>query len=126
MNGHPNMIVKKSVVNSIAVISLVGDLDAHSAELVHADLASIMPDHAEVLIDLSETAHPTGAGIRTLLLLYRHGKALGSSVALVGLTAELRDVLTATGFLAFFRVADSVADGIDLLIETNQREAVGV
>jgi anti-sigma B factor antagonist len=111
----PGISVEKSVVDSVAVIRMTGDLDARSADLAHAEVSSIMPAHAQVLLDLSGTKHVTGAGLRTLLLLYRQGKGLDSTVALVGLSAELRNVLFASGFLGFFRVADTVTDGIALL-----------
>ncbi|MBV9161565.1 MAG: STAS domain-containing protein [Pseudonocardiales bacterium] len=110
------MNVKKSVVDSVAVITLTGDLDAHSVELVGSEVLSIMPAHTEVLLDLSEVEHLTSAGLRILLLLYRQGHCLDSAVAVVGLSAELRNVLSASGFLDFFRVADSVSDGIELLV----------
>lgn len=118
------MNVKKSVVDSVAVITLTGDLDAHSAELVGSEVLSIMPAHTEVLLDLSGVEHVTGAGLRTLLLLYRQGQCLDSAVAVVGLSAELRNVLSASGFLGFFRVADSVSDGIELLARDDRQEPV--
>lgn len=114
--------VKKSVVDSVAVITLTGDLDAHSAELVDSEVLSIMPAHTEVLLDLSEVECLTSAGLRILLLLYRQGRCLDSAVAVVGLSAELRNVLSASGFLDFFRVADSVSEGIELLVGDDRRE----
>jgi anti-sigma B factor antagonist len=109
-------------VDSVAVVTLTGDLNAHSADTVQFDVASVMPAHTEVLLDLSEVAHLTSAVLRTLLLLYRQGQCLDSAVALVGLSAELRNVLSATGFLDFFRVADSVPDGIELLTREAERK----
>ncbi len=109
------MNVKKSVLGSVAVITLTGDLDAHAAALVHHEVLSIMPAHTEVLLDLSDVGHLTSAGLRILLQLYRQGRCLDSAVALVGLSAELRNAFSASGFLGFFRVADSVPDGVDLL-----------
>lgn len=116
--------VKKSVVDSVAVITLTGGLDAHSAELVGSEVLSIMPAHTEVLLDLSEVECLTSAGLRILLLLYRQGHCLGSAVAVVGLSTELRNVLSASGFLDFFRVADSVSEGIELLARDNRQEPV--
>jgi anti-sigma B factor antagonist len=109
------MTVKKRVLGSVTVITLAGELDAHVSALVQADVTSIMPAYSQVLLDLSEAEHMTSAGLRTLLLMYRQGKARGNSVALVGLSAEAFNILSATGFLGFFSVADTVRDGIDLL-----------
>lgn len=107
--------VHRSVLDSVAVITLSGDLDAHSAAVVQTDVTAIMPAHSEVLLDLGDVTHVTSAGLRTLLLLYRQGQCLDSAIALVGLSPELRGVLSASGFLDFFRVVDSVADGVELL-----------
>jgi anti-sigma B factor antagonist len=118
------LTVRKSVLDSVAVITLSGDLDAHSATVVHADVMTIMPAHSEVLLDLSDVTHVTSAGLRTLLLLYRQGQCLDSAIALVGLSPDLRGVLSASGFLDFFRVVDSVADGVEVLgREAAQRES---
>ena len=43
-------------------------------------------------------------------------------MALVGLPPELRNALSASGFLSFFRVADSVTDGIALLAGESELE----
>jgi anti-sigma B factor antagonist len=64
----------------------------------------------------------TSAGLRTLLLTYRQGMARGISVALVGLSSEAFNILSATGFLGFFSVADSVSGGIDLLTRNAGRQ----
>lgn len=115
------MRLKRSVVGSVAVLVLTGDLDAHAAELVNDDVLPIMPEHSEVLLDLSEVAHLTSAGLRILLRLYRQGQCLDTTVALVGLSTELRQVLAAAGFLGYFTVADSVSDGVELLTGTADR-----
>jgi anti-sigma B factor antagonist len=117
------MKVTKRMVNSVAVITLTGDLDEQAYDVMHADVLSVMPAHTEVLLDLSKIRRLSSSGIRALLLVYRQGKALDSAVALVGLPAELRNALSASGFLGFFRVADSVSDGIALLTgESEQGE----
>lgn len=125
-NAQPanGLTVRKSVIDSVAVITLSGDLDAHSAAVVHADVMAIMPAHSEVLLDLGDVTHVTSAGLRTLLLLYRQGQCLDSAIALVGLSPEMRGVLAASGFLGFFRVAGSVADGVEVLARDARGERV--
>jgi anti-sigma B factor antagonist len=115
------MNVKKQMVDSVAVITLTGDLDAQASDVMYADVLSVMPAHMEVLLDLSKIRRLSSAGIRALLLVYRQGRSLDSAVALVGLPAELRSALSASGFLGFFRVADSVSDGIALLVGESER-----
>lgn len=119
------MNVKRRMVNSVAVMTLTGDLDAQASDVMHADVLPVMSAHTEVLLDLSKIQRLSSAGIRALLLVYRQGRCLDSAVALVGLPAELHNALSASGFLGFFRVADSVTDGIALLVgESEQGEHV--
>jgi anti-sigma B factor antagonist len=83
-----------------------------------------MPARSAVLLDLSDTKHMTSAGLRTLLLMYRQGKAQRNAVALLGMSAELHNILSATGFLDFFTIADALDDGLTQLDGTAvQREA---
>jgi anti-sigma B factor antagonist len=54
----------------------------------------------------------SSAGLRVLLLAYRGAEWSGTRIVLTGLSPEVGAVMAATGFLAYFAVADSVADGI--------------
>lgn len=115
------MNVKKRVIGSMVIITLIGDLDARAADVMDAEVLSVMPQHAELLLDLSKVGRLSRSGIRALLMVYRQGQCLNSSVALVGLPAEVRAALSASGFLGFFQVADSVNDGIALLAGESER-----
>jgi isoamylase len=101
---------ERSVVDGVAVVTLIGDLDASAADTAHSELMASMPSQAEVLVDLGDIAHLTSAGVRTLLLFYRQARTRGTVVALVGISDKLRTVLWAAGFLDFFEVADTVLD----------------
>jgi anti-sigma B factor antagonist len=57
----------------------------------------------------------SSAGLRTLLMAYRHAERVGTALAVTGLSAHLRSILSATGFLRFFAVADTTADGLAVL-----------
>ena len=47
-----------------------------------------------------------------LLLIYRQAQSRHSEVALVGLTDEIKDTMSATGFLSYFLTADDVPAGV--------------
>ena len=111
------MDVRKEVIDSIMVIVLTGDLNSRSAPSVQEQVLPALPPDGRVLLDLSRVPFVSSAGLRTLLLIYRQAQAVNSSVALVGLSADIRRVLSATGFLGFFAVADSLPGGLDALRE---------
>lgn len=106
------MRVTTSEIDGVTVVTLSGDVDAGAAD---SELLAMVAPMARVLVDLGEVAHVTSAGVRTLLLVYRQAQCLDTTVALVGLSAQLREVLRAVGFLGFFVVVDSVAEGVALL-----------
>lgn len=109
------MNIHKRMAGPVAVISLDGRLDSHSTPAVHAAMPDLLPADGQVLLDFSKVACMSGDGLRTALLVYRQAQGLNSTVALVGLSADLRNVLAATGYLDFFVVADTVADAIAAL-----------
>ena len=75
-------------------------------------LAELVPSGGRVLVDLSAVPYMSSAGLRTMLLLYRNAQAVGTSVCLVGVSTELRQMMEATGFLGYFPVHDTVEDGL--------------
>jgi anti-sigma B factor antagonist len=109
--------VTATVVGAVAVVTLAGDLAGGTADVVEDQVASTLSEYRRVLLDLRQVRHVTGVGLRTLLLLYRHAQCLRASVALVGLSPELRDLLSATGYLRFFHVAETNDEALALLAE---------
>jgi anti-sigma B factor antagonist len=109
------MDIRKHMAGKVAVISLVGRLDSHSAADVHASMLESLTPRCQILLDFSKVVCLSEDGLRTALVLYRQAQRLDSWVALVGLSAELRNVLAATGYLGFFLVTETVADAIPAL-----------
>lgn len=120
IGGKDAVRVSKRVVDSVTVVSLAGELDARTAAHVHPQLLGALPPGAPALIDLSEVAYMSSAGLRAMLIMYRQAQRTRTSIALVGVSATLRGVLSATGFLRFFEVADSIPEGILVLRRTKQ------
>ena len=118
------MEIKKHVVDEILVVELTGDLDSRSAPAVQEQLLRSVPANERVMLDLSGVSFVSSAGLRTMLLIYRQAQSVNSSVALVGLSDEIRRVLSATGFLGFFVVADHLGDGLAAL-RRPEREGSG-
>lgn len=109
------MQLEAHVQGGITVISLAGSLDSSSAPQVREELERLVPDHGSVLLDLSLMSYMSSAGLRVLLLVYRWARRSGTRVTLAHVLPEVQEVMAATGFLDFFDVADSVADGVAAL-----------
>jgi anti-sigma B factor antagonist len=109
------MQVDKRMVDAVTVVSLTGDLDARTAPAAQQELSDIIPDGAPVLLDLSRVGYVSSAGLRMMLMAYRRAQQSGTTIALVGVPETLRTILSATGFLRFFEVAETIPEAISAL-----------
>lgn len=109
------MEVRRRNAGSVVVVSLLGDLDSSTAPMVQERLRSLVHPDGLVLIDLSGVRYMSSAGLRTMLLLYRQAQLVNTMVGIAGISEELRTMMSATGFLGFFTVGDTVADGVRIL-----------
>jgi anti-sigma B factor antagonist len=109
------MRVVGSVQAGIQVITLEGEVDGKTAPVAQQEILPLLPAGAPVVLDFAGVGYMSSAGLRMVLLIYRQGASKGSTIALAGLSEEIRDTMDATGFLGFFTVADSVPDALAAL-----------
>lgn len=96
------MDVTVDLVQGATVLALSGDIDGSNAPLAQAKITEhIVPDTSLVL-DMTNVAYMSSAGLRMLLSAHRTASAKHASIALVGLSENLQDTMAATGFLDFF------------------------
>ncbi len=101
--------------NDVKIITLQGDMNSETAEKVHSIINSHVAGGERVVLDMTNVSYMSSAGIRTLLLLYRSFKNNDGKVVLVGLSEDLQDTLSLTGFLEFFNTQQTLDDGIQAL-----------
>jgi anti-sigma B factor antagonist len=65
-----------------------------------------------MVLDMSHVPFMSSAGLRVLLLLYRKISGNEGKVVLVGLSDDLRDTMSITGFLDFFTTYNTLQEGI--------------
>lgn len=88
------------------VITFEGSLDSGTAPGVHADVERLLPETGTTILDLSKMDYMSSAGLRVLLLVHRRAQHSGAKIVLAGLVPDVREVMSATGFLDFFEVVD--------------------
>lgn len=103
------------LINDITVIELNGDLDSNTAHTVQAQILGEARPHSKILLDMSGVRYMSSAGLRLLLLLYRRIREQVGQVAIVGLTEEVRDIMSITGFLDFFSIFENRNAGMNAL-----------
>jgi anti-sigma B factor antagonist len=109
------MQLKKHMLGDIAVITLDGSLDSATAPSVRADLEQLRLENGTTVLDLSKMSYMSSAGLRVLLLLYRQAQGSGARVVLAHVCPDVREVMSATGFLDFFTVTDTVEEAAEVL-----------
>ncbi len=108
-----DIVTKVEGANIIAVIS--GEIDGKTAPTAQAKLLDALQVGAGLLVDMQEVSYLSSAGLRMLLLLYRQVAAKKGRVVLVGVSDEIRDTMSMTGFIKFFTLADSREAGLAAL-----------
>jgi anti-sigma B factor antagonist len=93
--------------NGIDVIELEGSLDGKTAPEVREQIRPVLSRAEKLILDLSHVGYLSSAGLRLLLLTYREVTARKGKVVLLGVSQDIKMVMSHTGFLTFFTLADS-------------------
>jgi anti-sigma B factor antagonist len=104
------MKLETSEENGIGTARLEGSLDGKTAPEVREQLRPFLAANSKMILDLSKVDYLSSAGLRLLLLLYREFAAKKGKVVLLGVSEEIRTVMSHTGFLNFFTLAGSEAE----------------
>lgn len=108
-----------STLNTIQVVTLTGDLDASTTPVVVEKVQPLTSVESLIVIDMSKVAYMSSAGLRMLLTVYRTISAKGGKVVLIGLSTELEDTMSMTGFLDFFEHYINLQEGMSAIATGN-------
>ncbi|MDR3575249.1 MAG: STAS domain-containing protein [Anaerolineaceae bacterium] len=96
------MEVIKSMIQDVNVVELEGDLDGSTAPNVQAQVVLLVVPGVKLIMDMSKVSYMSSSGLRMLLVTYRMITSKTGKVILVGLSEDIRDTMSLTGFLDFF------------------------
>lgn len=100
--------VTSQVRAGATVVALKGEINSTTSGGLQSQLLPFIEQGSVLLIDLTGISYISSAGLRTLLIVHRHAQQLDAEITLVGLTEEVTFVMSATGFLDFFRIAEDL------------------
>jgi len=109
------MNLETSEENGIGTARLEGSLDGKTAPEMREQLKPFLAAHDKLILDLTKVDYLSSAGLRLLLLLYRELTARKGKLVLLGVSEDIRTVMSHTGFLNFFTLATSQAEAITAL-----------
>ena len=99
---------------NIVIISIEGSIDSKTAGDLQSKIMEKVSETNNVLLDLTKVDYVSSAGLRVLLMIYRQIKSKNGKVILVGVSEEIRDVMSMTGFINFFEIADNIDNALKM------------
>jgi anti-sigma B factor antagonist len=97
---------------SVTRVELQGSIDGKTAPQIRDELSAALQQVQNLILDVSRVDYLSSAGLRLLLLLYREITARNGKLVLLGVSPEIRTVMSHTGFLSFFTLADSQQEAL--------------
>lgn len=109
------MEINISTTDDITSVQLIGDIDGSSAPAAQAKILPLAQPGSRILLDMSRVGYMSSAGLRMLLSTYRQLTAKAGHIVLVGLSEDIQDTMSVTGFLKFFTLCTTPEQGIETL-----------
>ena len=91
----------------VTSVELEGSIDGKTAPQIREELSAALRQVQNLIIDMSRVDYLSSAGLRLLLMLFREITARKGKLVLLRVSPEIRTVMSHTGFLNFFTLADS-------------------
>lgn len=109
------MNVEISTNENVVIITIEGSIDSKTAGGLQAQIMEKVLETNHALLNLSKVDFVSSAGLRVLLMVYRQIKSKNGKVILVGVSDEIKDVMSMTGFISFFRITDTIESALNSL-----------
>ncbi len=101
--------------DAATVVGIGFDIDAKSAPGLQEQILPLIAAGRPLILDMSGVAYMSSAGLRVLLTTSRHATSNNARLVLSGLSEDLRDMMSATGFLGFFVTVDTLDGAFESL-----------
>lgn len=109
------MNVKVKAIAKTTVVEMNGRLNGNAQSIIEDQILPHLPSAKRVILEMSKVTFLSSFGLRTLLLLHRQIAGEGGRLVLAGLSEELRDTMSITGFLDFFTHYPTLAEALEAL-----------
>lgn len=106
------MNVNVTTVQNTTVVAISGEIDGSTAPRAAEQILAVVDTGVRIILDMTQVSYMSSAGLRMLLLAYRTINGKSGKVALVGLSPDIQDTMSMTGFLDFFDHFDTLDAGI--------------
>ncbi|MDJ1182998.1 STAS domain-containing protein [Roseofilum casamattae] len=112
------MDININVEDKVTIVTITGDIDGNTAPQMQEQILPEIGSRAKVLLDMTEVAYLSSAGLRSLLVLSRKASEYTINeqevqLILVGLSEEIRDTMEITGFLNLFSICSTREEALN-------------
>ncbi|MCZ7525018.1 MAG: STAS domain-containing protein [Acidimicrobiia bacterium] len=105
VNLSAPLLVEVDVEDGAATITVEGEMDAHTCELLDGEIPEVLATGAsELTLDVSGVSFVDSSGLRVLIRAHEQARAHGGQVSLRGPDATFRRLLEVTGLDGVFPV----------------------
>jgi anti-sigma B factor antagonist len=109
------MDIASKTVEGVTVVELAGELTTQTAPETQEKVLQLAEASTKMILDMSRVPFMSSAGLRVLLMLHRTITGRGGKVLLVGLSEDLQNTMSLTGFLELFRHSPTLETGLAAL-----------
>jgi anti-sigma B factor antagonist len=109
------MEINVTRTDAATVIAIGFDVDAKTAPGLQEQILPLIAGDRPLILDMSRVTYMSSAGLRVLLTTYRQAVSSNTRLVLSGLSEELREMMSATGFLSFFVTFDTLEGAFESL-----------
>ena len=111
------MEITIKTIEEITVVEITGDIDGKTAPQVQEEISPLIQPGCKIILDMTNVDYMSSAGLRLMLTTYRQVSSNNGQVLLIGVSEEIQETMSATGFLRFFTVHDTIDAGLAALKE---------
>ncbi len=98
----------------VQIVSIEGRLDTQTSPDAHEQLSSLIEKGTtRVLIDLSDLAYISSAGLRVLLAVSKQLDGIGGDLRVCGLNRVVEEVFEISGFNSIIKVLATQQDALE-------------
>ena len=101
--------------DGVIIVRIAGEIDGSTAPALQDQVLVVTQPGCKLLLDMGLVEFMSSAGLRVMLLLYRHISDGGGQIILVGLSEALQDTMAATGFLKYFVMTANIEAALEVL-----------
>lgn len=109
------MDLKVEQAGRINIAYVTGDIDGAAALQFQERLLPLVKSGNPMLLELSRVSFMSGEGLRVLLGLKRQLSGRGGKLFLVGLSQQIKETMSTTGFGELFQIYASLPEALAAL-----------